>query len=172
MTKKISMVSLGIDLLLWIQFIAVLGYNVYLIEINSGRDVSFLIQILNYGVFANLLTVTMLGIESYGTSKKNSWAIIVSLVIRCHRIIMFVCFHLALPISIFRWAWYQNTSFLGTALYYNCFIIIGWDILKIILTATITLIIQRRKLPKKQNGNDMGSIIIREPSIIIDDSMY
>ena len=83
---------------------------------------------------------------------------------------MFVSFSLGLELpedEYFRWIWTQDA-----AIYYDFFIIIGWDILKIILTATITLIIQRRKLPKKQNGNDMGSIIIREPSIIIDNSMY
>ena len=80
---------------------------------------------------------------------------------------MFVGFSLELPEDeYFRWIWIQDA-----ALYYDFFIIIGWDILKIILTATITLIVQRRKLPKEQI-NRVGSIIVREPSIIIDDSMY
>ena len=169
--SKISMVLLGIDVFLWIQLIAVLGYDLYFFLSRYWKNY-FLAQILNYGGFANLLTMTMLGIESYGTYKKNTWAIIGSLVIRCHRIIMFVGFSLELPEDeYFRWIWIQDTSLLGAALYYDFFIIIGWDILKIILTATITLIIQRRKLPKEQI-NGVGSIIIREPSIIIDDSMY
>ena len=163
------MVSLGIDVFLWIQLIAVLGYDLYMF-LSRYWDSYFLAQILNYGGFANLLTMTMLGIESYGTFKKNTWAMIGSLVIRCHRIIMFVGFSLELPEDeYFRWIWIQDT-FLGAALYYDFFIIIGWDILKIILTATITLIVQRRKLPKEQI-NRVGSVFIKEPSIIID-SMY
>ena len=166
--SKISMVSLGIDVFLWIQLIAVLGYDLYMF-LSRYWDSYFLAQILNYGGFANLLTMTMLGIESYGTFKKNTWAIVGSLVIRCHRIIMFVSFSLGLELpedEYFRWIWTQDA-----AIYYDFFIIIGWDILKIILTATITLIVQRRKLPKEQI-NRVGSIIVREPSIIIDDSMY
>ena len=145
--SKISMVSLGIDVFLWIQLIAVLGYDLYMF-LSRYWDSYFLAQILNYGGFANLLTMTMLGIESYGTFKKNTWAIVGSLVIRCHRIIMFVSFSLGLELpedEYFRWIWIQDA-----ALYYDFFIIIGWDILKIILTATITLIVQRRKLPKEQ----------------------
>ena len=165
--SKISMVSLGIDVFLWIQLIAVLGYDLYMF-LSRYWDSYFLAQILNYGGFANLLTMTMLGIESYGTFKKNTWAIIGSIVIRCHRIIMFVSFSLGLELpedEYFRWIWTQDA-----AIYYDFFIIIGWDILKIILTATITLIVQRRKLPKEQI-NRVGSVFIKEPSIIID-SMY
>ena len=155
--NNISMISLGIDVLLWIQLIAVFGYNVYII--GTSWRTSVIGHILIQGTLANLFTMTMLAIELYGTSKKNILAIIVSLIIRFHRIIMFVGFSLAIPLNdYFR----SVTSLWGTALYYNCFIFIVWDILKMILKVTnIIIIIQRRKFPEEPIYDDCR--IVRDP---------
>ena len=81
--SKINKVSLGIDVFLWIQLIAVhiwIQHNFYHDDWNIF---SFLPELgsrelkIN-GAFANLFTMTMLAIEYYGSSKKDTGAICIS----------------------------------------------------------------------------------------------
>ena len=134
--SKINKVSLGIDVFLWIQLIAVhiwIQHNFYHDDWNIF---SFLPELgsrelkIN-GAFANLFTMTMLAIEYYGTSKKDTGAICISFYIRLHRIFAF-------------FAVLSSSSLLGTVLFCNYFIFMVWDSLRIlILMATV---VEIRKL--------------------------
>ena len=128
----INKVSLRIDVFLWIQLSVGFGYYLYYI---GNRSVDLGIAVIG-GACANLLTMSMLGIELYGNCKNNCMFIFVSLIIRLHRIIIVVGLYLCFPYLTDR------------TFYCNCFIFIIWDILKIILKTMNIIIIHRNFFQK------------------------
>ena len=130
---KANLVFLGIDVILLI-----IMANAYGKRLDSGhwRDN---ISIWTYFLMANLLSVPMLAVELYGTSKKNLMTMVVSLTIRCIRFLQFICF---IPI-VFRWTQFvQHDSFEYCFAVQSIFII--WDVFRIIIKAKIIHMI---KLP-------------------------
>ena len=136
---KFLLFEILIDLILWVIFSTFFGIMVA----DFCCCCRFTTAAIAAIVFATLTTLTMLGLEVYGTNKKHIESMIASIVIHCIRLWIFICISVASGYPYHHYGWsYEvtNQPLLAIAI-----ILILWDFLRIISEFKIISLIKKRK---------------------------